>query len=614
MCGITGWVSFRENLKHKEEIIENMADRLSKRGPDSSGVYSSCNALFAHKRLAVVDPAGGGQPMTKVWGKNPYTIVYNGELYNTEEIRKMLLTKGYSFKSYSDTEVLLTSYIEWGEKCVEYFNGIYAFGIWNEKNKKLFMARDPLGVKPLFYALKKDSLIFASEIKALLVHPEINPYVDMNGITELFALGPARSLGSAVYKEISEVKPGFYITFDADGMKKKQFWSLKCQPYTENLNISTEHLRSLLIDAIERQLVSDVPVCTFLSGGLDSSGISAIASNCFKKNGMGKLNTYSIDYVDNDKYFKANNFQPNSDSKYIKKMVDFIGSNHYNIVLYINDLLSALREAVIANDLPGMADIDSSLYLFCREVRKESTVALSGECADELFGGYPWYTREEDINSNTFPWSKSINERKNILSREYKSLPIEEFAAAKYSETISEVPKLPEESDFEKRMRELFYLNIKWFMITLLNRKDRMSMSNSLEVRVPFADYRLVEYAFNIPSEIKFCDGREKGLLRRAFRGILPDEIIDRKKSPYPKTHHPEYTKAVQKWMRQILMDSSSPILQLIDREKVSEIVDTGGQSFKKPWFGQLMTGPQLIAYLIQIDIWMKEYKIQLIK
>ncbi len=613
MCGIVGWISYKENIKQKERIIKDMADKLSHRGPDDSGIYTSTNALLGHKRLVVVDPTGGGQPMTRLCGKNPYTIVYNGELYNTEEIRKMLLEIGYSFNSYSDTEVLLTSYIEWGEKCVEYFNGIYAFGIWDEKNKKLFIARDPLGVKPLFYRIKENSFMFASEIKALLAHPEIQPIVDRNGITELFALGPARALGSGIYKDIMEVKPGNYITYDSSGMKMKQYWSLKCAPHLEDISTTTEHLRSLLIDTIEKQLVSDVPVCAFLSGGLDSSAISAIASNAFKRENKGLLNTFTIDYEENDKYFKANDFEPNSDSHYIKKMVDFIGSNHYNIVLNINNLSTALREAVIANDLPGMADIDSSLYLFCKQVKMKSTVALSGECADEVFGGYPWYMCEEDINANTFPWSKSINERKAILSSEYKNLPIEEYVAAKYDETIMEVPKLQGESKLEQRMRELFYLNIKWFMITLLNRKDRMSMANSLEVRVPFADYRLVEYAFNIPKEIKFCDGREKGLLRRALKGILPEEIIDRKKSPYPKTHHPDYTKAVQKWMRGILNDSSSPILQLIDREKVNEIVDTGGQSFKKPWFGQLMTGPQLIAYLIQIDIWMKEYKIQLI-
>jgi asparagine synthase (glutamine-hydrolysing) len=360
-------------------------------------------------------------------------------------------------------------------------------------------------------------------------------------------------------------------------------------------------------------LISDVPVCTFLSGGLDSSAITAIASNSFEKEGRGVLNTYSIDYEDNEKYFRANEFQPDADSHFVKKMVDFTGSSHYNVILNIKNLTDALKDAVTANDLPGMADIDSSLYLFCREVRKNSVVALSGECADEVFGGYPWYTRPEDINSNTFPWSKAVSSRKEVLSEELSSLPIEEYTASKYEETLKEVPTLNGESPFEKRMRELFYLNIKWFMITLLNRKDRMSMANSLEVRVPFADYRLVEYAFNIPSQIKFCDGREKGLLRRALKGLLPDEIIERKKSPYPKTHHPEYTCGVQNWMKEILNDKNSPILQLINYDKVMEIVNSGGKSYKKPWFGQLMTGPQLIAYLIQLNIWMKEYKVQLI-
>ncbi|MFA5522855.1 MAG: asparagine synthase C-terminal domain-containing protein [Tissierellales bacterium] len=293
-------------------------------------------------------------------------------------------------------------------------------------------------------------------------------------------------------------------------------------------------------------------------------------------------------------------------------MAEFIKSNHNKGTLNNLKVVETLRDAVIANDLHGMADIDSSLYLFCKEVRKKSTVALSGECADELFGGYPCYTRQEDINSTTFPWSKSIEGRKEILNKEFRGYPIEEYVTERYLETIKQAPKLSGESPEESRMRELFYLNIKWFMITLLNRKDRMSMRNSLEVRVPFADYRIVEYAFNIPNKLKFLKGREKGLLRESLRGILLDEIIERKKSPHPKTHHQDYTKTVQNWMREILADRSSPILQLIDREKVSEIVETEGKSIKKPWYGQLMTGPQLIAYLIQINIWMEEYKVKI--
>ena len=325
------------------------------------------------------------------------------------------------------------------------------------------------------------------------------------------------------------------------------------------------------------------------------------------------LTTYSIDYEDNEKFFKSSLFQPTSDQYYAEYMAKYIGSDHRTVVLNHNDLVTALDNALIGRDLPGMADVDSSLYLFCKEVKKDFVIALSGECADELFGGYPWFTNEEMINSNTFPWSRFISERKAILSPELKKLKIEEVAQVAYNNTLSEVPHLDGESKLEYRMRELFYLNLRWFMVNLLNRKDRMSMANSLEVRVPFADYKIVEYAFNIPSNIKLLNGREKGLLRKSLEGILPEDIIYRKKSPYPKTHNPVYTDLVCNIMNEILNDNTSPILNLIDKVKVREIVDTRGAAYKTPWFGQLMTGPQMIAYLIQMNNWLKYYKVKLV-
>jgi asparagine synthase (glutamine-hydrolysing) len=612
MCGIAGWVNLERQLTEEKNIMENMVATLKKRGPDAGGIYSVKNALLGHRRLVVVDPSGGAQPMTRTVGKNDYTIVYNGELYNTEEVRAELKQLGFQFKSYSDTEVLLVSYIAWGPDCVKHINGIYAFGVWEEEKKKLFLARDPLGVKPLFYTQKGKSLIFGSEIKTLLAHPEVEPVVDKNGLLEIFALGPGRSLGDGVFKNIQEIPPAHCMTFDTYGPKLWEYWKLESKPHEESMEQTVEHTRTLLVDAIERQLGADVPVCTFLSGGLDSSAISAVASNYFKKNNLGRLNTYSIDYVDNDKYFKANEFQPNSDAAFVEVMSKFIGSDHHNVFIKNSELATSLKEAVLANDLPGMADIDSSLYLFCKEVRKDNVVALSGECADEIFGGYPWFRREEDINAKTFPWSRYVNERKSILSSDLKNLQLEEYTKSKYEESLSKVPRLSGESEREHRMREMFYLNIKWFMITLLNRKDRMSMSNSLEVRVPFADYRIVEYAFNVPWSMKYCDNIEKGLLRRALKGILPEEVLYRRKSPYPKTHNPEYLKAVQNWMSQILADKNSPILNLIDSGSVKEIIDTDGKAFVKPWYGQLMTGPQLLAYLIQVNLWLENYKVRI--
>ena len=611
MCGITGFVNFKENIKENIGTLKAMTDTLIHRGPNAEGTYISNNIMFGHRRLIVVDPEGGKQPMKKVVNGKEYVLVYNGELYNTEDLRKELINDGYIFEGYSDTEVLLTSYIRWGLDCVKKFNGIFAFAIYDEKEKRVVLARDVMGVKPLFYTMKNGTFIFGSEIKALFKHPYVEPVVDKDGLTELFALGPAVIPGTTVYKNIEEVKPAQYIIVNEDGIKKDMYWELKAEEFNENEEEAVEHVRSLLIDAIDRQLVGDVPLCTFLSGGLDSSAISAIAAKEYKKRNK-TLTTYSIDYEDNEKYFKSSLFQPTSDQHFAEIMAEYIGSDHRTVVLNHRDLVNALDDAVFGRDLPGTADVNSSLNLFCKEVKKDFVIALSGECADELFGGYPWFTNEEMINANTFPWSRFIGERKAILSPDLKNLKIEEVAQTAYNDTLKEVPHLSGESKLEHRMRELFYLNLRWFMVNLLNRKDRMSMANSLEVRVPFADYRLVEYAFNIPSNIKLLEGREKGLLRKSLEGILPESIIYRKKSPYPKTHNPIYTEMVCNKMTKILNDKSSPILDIIDKTKVKEIVDTQGSSYKTPWYGQLMTGPQMIAYLIQVNNWLKSYNVKL--
>ena len=611
MCGIAGWSNLQNNIKDYSNIMEKMIDTLKFRGPDSEGIKAYDHAIIGHRRLAIVDPTGGLQPMTKIIGNREYTICYNGELYNTEEVRADLLEIGYTFDSYSDTEVLLTSYIEYGKNCVDHINGIFAFGIWDEYNQELFLCRDPLGIKPLFYSYKDGSLIFASEIKTLLQHPLVDSTVDRDGLIELMSLGPARSLENGIFKDIKEVPPAFTLIFNKKGIALNEYWELEVREHEDDLEATKKYVRDMLVDIIEGQLVSDVPVCTFLSGGLDSSIISKVAFDKYKRDGKETLNTFSIDYMDNDKYFKKNFFQPNSDAEWVDKMVKYLGSNHHNVVLNNIDLAHALDDATIAADLPGMADIDSSLYLFSKEVRKYATVALSGECADEVFGGYPWFTKEYD-SIEIFPWANTIDYRKNILREDLKSLPLEDYAKGLCRDSINKIPKLAGESHDDRIIRELSYLNIKYFMITLINRKDRMTMSNSLEGRVPFADKRLVQYAFNFPKDIKLLNGREKGLLREAARGLLPDEVIDRKKSPYPKTHNPEYTREVSNMLRKILADKSSPIHQIIDFDFVTNVIETGGASFGKPWYGQLMTGPQVIAYLIQMNNWMKYYDVKL--
>lgn len=612
MCGFAGWIDFQKDLTNEVAILETMTDTLKLRGPDQHGYNVTPHVLFGHRRLIVVDPKGGLQPMTKMQGDFHYTLIYNGELYNTEDLRKELIEKGYTFDSYSDTEVLLTAYMCWGIDCVSKLNGIFAFAVYDEKEQRILLVRDPLGVKPLFYSTKDTSFIFGSEIKTILAHPYVEPILDKEGLTEIFALGPAVKPGSAVFRDIKEIPPAHLMIITPHQISMKEYWTLTPQENHETLEEATEHLRSLLIDAIERQLVGDMPLCTFLSGGLDSSAISAIAASAYKKKNQ-VLTTYSLDYEDNEKFFKANSFQPTSDPMWAEEMAKFIQSNHRIFTIKHEDLAIALKDAVIARDLPGMADIDSSLFLFCKEIRKDFVIALSGECADEIFGGYPWYTRPELMNLNTFPWSNFVRSRTKLLSNEFKTLPINEMVNENYLDSLKRVPHLPDEPSDVHRMRELFYLNIKWFMVNLLNRKDRMSMSNSLEVRVPFADHRLVEYAFNLPINYMFYEGREKGLLRKCLQGILPDDIIYRKKSPYPKTHNPVYTDFVCQMLAEVLQNPKAPLFDIIDHSFATELLNTKGAAYTRPWFGQLMTGPQLMAYLVQLNIWLETYKVKLV-
>jgi asparagine synthase (glutamine-hydrolysing) len=614
MCGIAGWIDWQQDLTQQGPILAAMADSQYNRGPDAEGFWLSPHCGFAHRRLIVVDPNNGVQPMSRKRGDTTFTMIYNGELYNTEDIRRDLLSRGYTFKGHSDTEVLLTSFMEWGPSCVERLNGIFAFAIWNDTEQSLFIARDRLGVKPLFYAERDGGLLFGSELKSLLAHPAVEAVVDSEGLAEIFAIGPARTPGNGVFKGVHDLKAGHFLKFDRNGLRIQPYWKLECQEHTDSFDDTVAHVRHLLEDAVERQLVSDVPVMTFLSGGLDSSMISAFAARYYEKTGRGQLDTFSVDYVDNDKHFKASLFQPNPDAPWVQRMVEFLGSNHYDICIDTPQLVEALKEGVLARDLPGMVDVDSSLLLFSKEIKKTATVGLSGECADEIFGGYPWFYREEMLNAGTFPWSRNVDGRKSWLSKEVSSkVNVEEYIQSRYHQALAEVPHLDNETPSEHRAREMSYLNLFRWMPTLLDRKDRMTMAASLEVRVPFCDHRIVEYMWNVPWEMKFADQREKGLLRRALEGVLPEDVLYRKKSPYPKTHNPNYFATVRDWVLQILDDPTSPLLPLIDTKAIREIAKANDPDFVQPWFGQLMAGPQLFSYLAQVDFWLRTYKVRVL-
>ena len=606
MCAIAGILGLPFNAK----ILDKMLKSMLHRGPDGTGTFMERGCCLLHSRLAIVDPVGGAQPMTLSWGAEEYVITYNGELYNTEELRNELIGIGHIFLTHSDTEVVLHAYAQWQDASVCKMNGIFAFGVWEKKRRRLFLARDRMGVKPLFYTTSLGGLLFSSEIKTLLAYPGIPRQLDRVGASQILLLGPGRMPGSGVFKDIYEVKPGWCGYYEEEKLNLWRYWKLHDREHTETFEETAECVRYLVVDAIQRQMVSDVPIGTFLSGGLDSSLISAICADELRQN-KETLKTFSVDYENNEKYFVPGKFQPNSDNAYIEIMQKELACNHHWTVLDYNDLIDALESATIARDLPGMADVDFSLLAFCKEIRKEVKMALSGECADEIFGGYPWYRDPEIRNKNGFPWAQNTAQRAAFLNSDITNeIAPESFVNDMYLQTIAECDILPGTSTQERRMKEMVNLNQVWFMQTLLDRKDRMSMACGLEVRVPFCDYRIAEYLYGVPWEYKDFNNQEKGLLRYAMNGLLPESVLWRKKSPYPKTYDPQYLQAVSDMLRQLLDKKDAPIYGLVNRQTLAELMHT---EFTWPWYGQLMKLPQTIAYFLQINFWLEHYKVQIV-
>ena len=602
MCAISGIIG----LEVSPGVAEQMLKTMARRGPDQERWVQLEGAVFLHSRLAVIDLEGGKQPMELTWGGKKYCIVYNGELYNTDQLRRELEREGHRFEGHSDTEVVLHAYAQYGADCVLKFNGIFAFGVWESGSRELFLARDRIGVKPLFYSLYQGGLLFASEMKTILSYPGFPARISSTGAAQLIMLGPGRLPGSGVFEDIMELEPGCMASYRDGKLSVTRYWKLIDREHRDSFQQTVEQVRFLVEDAVCRQMISDVPIGCFLSGGLDSSIITAICAREMRKQGQ-KLKTFSVDYQNNDRYFQANKFQPDADSAYIREMVRAEHTEHSDTVLTAEDLVNALEQATFARDLPGMADVDFSLLAFCGEIRKSVKVALSGECADEIFGGYPWY-RDPEVRARVgFPWAQNTWQRAQLLPERLGNQG-EELVMDAYQQTCQESDILPGTTPMERRMKEMVNLNFRWFMQTLLDRKDRMSMYHGLEVRVPFCDYRIAEYLYGVPWEYKDYQGREKGLLRCAVEGLLPESVLYRKKSPYPKTFDPRYGQLIQERM-QTLLSQDAPIWHLVRKEAVEDMIC---KDSPWPWYGQLMRRPQTMAYFLQLDVWLRKYKVEL--
>ncbi|NJP27945.1 asparagine synthase (glutamine-hydrolyzing) [Microbispora sp. SCL1-1] len=611
MCGISGWVDFGRDLRRERETVQAMTDTMACRGPDAEGMWLAPHAAFGHRRLAIIDIEGGRQPMiADAGGEVLAALTYSGEAYNFRELRAELIQRGHRFRTQSDTEVVLEAYLEWGEDFASRLNGMYAFAIWDVRSEELLLVRDRMGIKPLYYYPMPHGVLFGSEPKAILANPLAERVVDADGLREILSF--VKTPECAVFRGMYEVRPGQVVKVRREGLSKRRYWRLEGREHTDDLQTTIRTVRELLEDIIERQLISDVPLCTLLSGGLDSSAVTALAARALA--GKGAVRSFSVDFAGYSENFQADDMRDTPDTPYVHDVVRHVGSDHTDIVLDSADLMDpAVRAAVLrARDLPlGIGDMDTSLYLLFKAIRKHSTVALSGESADEVFGGYRWFHDPEAVDSGTFPWlamqgptglatlGEFLNE--DLLGK----LDLPAYRADSYQRALAEVPRVPGETGLQKRMREVSYLHLTRFVQILLDRKDRMSMAVGLEVRVPFCDHRLVEYVFNAPWSMKTFDGHEKSLLRAATADLLPRSVVERRKVPYPSTQDPAYERALRAEVARVL-DGDPPIKGLVDAAKVRGILD-------QPVGAVSLQGARTsLEGILQINAWLEAYNVRL--
>lgn len=607
MSGIAGIVSFERKLNVELENIRNMTNALVKRGSIAQKVKITDYGLFGCTTTFPNAEKDKQIPLSLKYGGDEYTVCFDGLIYNTDEIKAELRKKGFNSEMADDAEIVLNAYCCWGAGCLSRLNGIFAFSVWNSSNKELFVARDRFGIKPFYYTFNNGCLIFASEIKGLLANSNIDAIVDKKGICEIIGLGPAQTRGCGVFYGINEIMPAHFAVYNKNGFNSHCYWRLESKEFDVGFDECLDETKTKVFKAINSQLqAKGRNMAFFLSGGLDSSAITAIAAQTYGR----RINTFSLRYSGNDDYFEPTEYQPTSDDYYIDLMSKNFDTEHSVITVSTENLIEHLTDSVEARDLPGMADVDSSLYFLCKEIGKDFNGALSGECADEVFGGYPWFHRKEDFESDIFPWAKNIRVREELINRNFMDpKEISAYIRDSYCNSIRTTPVCDSDSQEEKRRREISKLNLDWFMYTLGARSERIGMNCGLEIRMPFCDHKLVEYVWNIPWKYKAYNGREKGLLRKVFEGILPEEILERKKSPFPKTFNPEYENTVKQYVAELLRDKNSAISSLINEKYIFNLMNMPSD-YGKPWFGQLMATPQLYAYLIQLDHWIKKYNI----
>lgn len=606
MCGMTGWIGFDRDPANFKSTIELMNVTLAHRGPDDAGVWLGRHAALAHRRLAVIDLEGGKQPMVyRVDGEDLAALVFTGEVYNFQDLRTELAARGHRFDTRSDTEVILRGYVEWGDEVATHLDGMFAFALWNTRNQQLLLVRDRLGIKPLYYYELPDGLLFASEPKAILASGLVEPAVDGEGLCELLSL--VRTPGEAVFRGMKELRPGTLLRVRRGGQDARTYWKLQAREHRDDLATTIHKVRDLLGETVRRQLVSDVPLCCLTSGGLDSSLVTAVAQQAAMAQ-ASRIRSFTVGFTWDGECVQPDEFRKSSDTAYVRQFVEHARTEHTDIAISTNELASpqAWRATLEARDLPPLGDMDTSLYLMCKAIRQHSTVALSGEGADELFGGYAWFHNRPAVEADTFPWLVAANRlgRQAVFEPRLRQLDVTAYQAVRYQETIADTPSLPGETGLERRMRQISYAHLTRFLPIPLDRKDRLGMSVGLEIRVPYCDHRLVEYVFNVPWSMKTFDGREKSLLRAAAGDLLPMSILQRAKTPFPAIQDPEYHGRLRNAVSELLAIGTAPVLPILNRPTVRALA------------AMPPTGAQIVRLglerILRLNQWLECYRIRI--
>lgn len=599
MCGIAGYVDWGSRVE-SESVVTAMTEALRLRGPDDLATWTDGHVAMGHSRLSVIDHVGGRQPMIGSRNGSPVALTYGGEIYNHRELRKRLMGFGHTFYTRSDTEVVLRAYLEWGPACVDELDGMFAFAVWDGAEDNLVLARDRLGIKPLYYAPLREGVAFGSELKALLAHPHIRAEVDEAGLAELIGMLPMVSPGRAVLRGIREVEPARIVTIGREGIRSRRYWTLTDHPHEDDPETTVERIRELLIGSVERQTFADVPICTLNSGGVDSAAVTAIAARQLATAGK-ELLSFDIDHVigTSDVVSSSSSaLHVERDNAYAVITAEHVGSRHETVVVTTDALLAAQEATLAAMDFPSVGTLNTSLSVLFHQIRKNAVVALSGEGADELFYGYRWYHDPEHYDVDTYPWHRTYRPVTALLNESALALiRPEEYARARYEEALDMLPQEAKTGP-DGTMKTVAHLTNTFYLPFLLRRADRLSMSAGVEVRVPYLDHRLVQYTWNIPSRLKRGEGIEKGILRRAVADMLPAEIAWRRKSGYPASITASYQRALWSRARDIMATSGSPLHEILDAAVVNSFLDRYEGDFTD-W-----TPTQHISFLVEMDAW----------